>query len=550
MLRALQWTVLLAPYLLGLFFPWTSAFISVALAALLLRLLRQGRLCLTKSPAFLASAGLVIFLLLGVFYGTDRGMAPVGAVQFLPLPLFVLALEQFTQEQRESIVPYIRYGAFAMVPLSLLLGFALPQEGWFLVAGRQAGFFQYPNSYALYLLCGVVAVLFGKPPRFGMLPWLAVLTLGILLSGSRTVFILLAAVLLFSAIYEKDRKRRLQVISVLVLAVLAGIAYAAVTGDRSGAGRFLTISPQSSELLGRLLYARDAIPQILQNPFGLGYMGWYWLQGSFQTGVYTVTHVHNDLLQLLLDVGWVPTLLFLWAILRGLFSKRNSPCRRMLTAVICLHALLDFDLQFVSLALLLLFAADAEAQATVHIRRRVLPAGLLAVCIAASCWIGSASMLAYFGHERGACRVYPGYTTALISCLEEADADETEELADRIRQLNRNAVPVWKTRARSFFSSGDYKNYAETQKEIIRLTKYQLSSYTDYFQNLRKAYETCARTGNPAVAAWCLDEMAGIPDMLKDAENGTSRLGRMIQDQPELTLPKEMTVWLNAHINA
>ena len=86
MLRMLQWLMLSAPYLLGLFFPWTSAVISVMLAGMLLAMLKTKHLCFTKSPAFLASAGLVLFLLLGVLWGTDRGMALVGAVQFLPLP--------------------------------------------------------------------------------------------------------------------------------------------------------------------------------------------------------------------------------------------------------------------------------------------------------------------------------------------------------------------------------------------------------------------------------------------------------------------------------
>ena len=46
-------------------------------------------------------------------------------------------------------------------------------------------------------------------------------------------------------------------------------------------GRFLTTSLHSSTLLGRLLYAQDALPVILRHPFGLGYRSYTYMQGSF-----------------------------------------------------------------------------------------------------------------------------------------------------------------------------------------------------------------------------------------------------------------------------
>ena len=87
---ALEWLLLLCPFLFGCFFPWGSALVSFVLIVLLLLLVRGGLLCLTRGAAFLAALSVVIFHLGGMLWGTDRGMALVGAVQFLPPPLFIL----------------------------------------------------------------------------------------------------------------------------------------------------------------------------------------------------------------------------------------------------------------------------------------------------------------------------------------------------------------------------------------------------------------------------------------------------------------------------
>ena len=546
----LYWLILLSPFLFGLFFPWTSAAVSIVLTAVLLLRLKKRQLYWSPSPVHFAASGLVLFLPLGTVWGTDRGMALVGAVQFLPLPLFVLTLEQLSPEQRETLIPAVWQGACLMVPLALILSRIFPGEGWFLVSGRQAGFFQYPNTYALYLLCGVVTLLFGKVSRFGPIPWLAVLMLGIALSGSRTVFVLLAAVLIIAALCEKQRLRRLQLIGLLAAILLAGFIFVVITGSRTGIGRFLSISLGSSEFLGRLLYAYDALPVILKHPLGIGYTGYQWLQGSFQTGVYTVSHVHNDLLQVLLDAGWIPALMLLCVLGRSFVSPKTGCCRRAMMTVIALHVLVDFDLQFVAVALLLLFAADTEPQASRTIHRTALPTAALLVGLICSLWIGSASLCCYLGRYDQAAVVYPGYTTALVRSISDASEEEENKIAEQILKLNGNVAPAWRVRARSAYREGKLNDYLEAEEQVLRLSKYSLPRYTECFQELRQAYELCLQRGDRSSAELCLKALAAIPQRLKTVETQTSRLGWMIRDLPKLSLPADMLQWLQTHVHS
>ena len=552
LLPVLEWLLLLCPFLLGGFFPWGSALVSLVLITLLLFLLRRGLLCGTHSAYFLAAISIVLFHLGGIFWGTDRGMALIGAVQFLPLPLFVLLLEQYTPAQRMGLLRKLPYTASAMVLLSFLLSRISFLEAWFLVAGRQAGFFQYPNTYAIYLLFAVVLVLFGSPLRFGRLPWLIFLTFGIFLSGSRIVFFLLLGVFLLFLIREKSKQARLSVLGIAGAAVLGSLAYVLITGNRESIGRFLTSSFTASEFIGRLLYARDVIPVILRHPLGLGYTGYRCLQGSFQTGVYSVQHVHNEFLQLLLDVGWFPAGMFLWALCRSLRNHEGGFCRKMLLTVLLLHCLLDFDTQFLSIALLLFLALDAEPQAQKLFSTgviRCLFTGLLACSGLLSVWLGTASFLLYMGNSSVALRLYPGYTDAMIDLLSTAPEEDLDALADRILRLNQSVALAHDVKAEVDFSAGNVSGMCSHKQEAIRLSRYHLEEYLDYFDLLRYARDLYLQAGDTASADRCLSLITEIPCMLEEVDGQTSRLGRMIKDQPDLTLPPPYISWMEKHVS-
>ena len=548
---ALEWLILLCPFLCGGFFPWASAPVSLVLVVLLLLMLRRGLLRPICSAPFLAALFIVLFHLGGILWGTDRGMDLVGAVQFLPLPLFILLLEQFAPDRRIGLLRKMPYAASAMVLLSFLLSCIPSLAPWFLVAGRQAGFFQYPNTYAVYLLLALVLVLFGTPLRFGKLPWAAVTTLGIILSGSRTVFFLLLAVFLVFFFTDKSKQSRLHILILAALVLFGSVLYVLLSGNRGSVGRFLTVSLTSSEFVGRLLYARDALPVILRHPLGLGYTGYRCLQGSFQTGVYSVQHVHNELFQLLLDVGWIPAALFLWALWRGFRSREGGLCRKLLLAVLVLHCLLDFDTQFVSVALLLFLVLDVEPQAQKPVSSgraiRGLSVGILTVSALFSLWIGTASFLYYLRKPADAVRVYPAYTAALADLLPDASDEDLGPLADWILRLNKAVALAHDARAKADFSAGDFSGMIAHKQKAIHLSRYNLTEYLDYFDILRYARERYLQHGDTDSADSCLSLIAEIPEMLETVDAQTSRLGQIIRDKPDLTLPPPYVSWLEQH---
>ena len=87
-----------------------------------------------------------------------------------------------------------------MTVLSGGLSLIPPLNGFFTVNSRLAGFFQYPNTFALYLLAGII------------------------LTGSRTGFVLFAVTVVCFCFILRDRRIRIGLACGLVLiAAAAGI---------------------------------------------------------------------------------------------------------------------------------------------------------------------------------------------------------------------------------------------------------------------------------------------------------------------------------------
>lgn len=560
------WALLfLLPFLGGGFYEPVSCLCSIFLLGYLWFCWKKtGSLSLPKDWMLFALAAMAACFGVSALWAIDHGMALLGFVKFLSVLLFGISLKQLSEEERRYLLTAIPASGAAMVLLSLALGCVPLLHGYFYVNGRLGGFFQYPNTFALYLLAGVVLA-WGRKKGMAVLP---VLLVGIALSGSRTVFFLLMGALLLLGIFASEKKWRNLTLALLVVFIAGTAAYAILSGNFSTVGRYLTSSLNSSTLLGRLLYARDALPIILRHPFGMGYLGYYYTQGKFQTGVYSVRNIHNELLQLLLDIGWLPTVLLVAATIRKIFFEEKGLARRMLPIVICLHCLVDFDLQFLAVDFLLILtleqgdsvkvAAQARAQTAAKSqslgqniepwqdpkqKRNPMELGYFAIScllLAMNLWLGLASMLFYVGKSEAAVSIYPGYTEARVQLLTRAeDMDALGSQADKILWWNDCVSLAHSAKARVAFADGDFTEVIRQKQEAIALSRYDLEEYLEYFDMLCVGIQLYEEAGDAHSAAYCRERLFEVPDMLKEVLDGTSSLGWRIKDKPELELPEQ-----------
>lgn len=491
---------------------------------------------------------ITLFYGLTAFWAVDSGMAIIGFVKFLPVPLYLLVLMQ-TQDDIEGIISKLPLIAAVMTVIAAI-GMQIPLfTDFFSVSGRLSGFFEYPNTFALFALIAELIAL--SKPKLKLFDFIiiAVLVFGILYSGSRTVFVLAVAanaVLIFAV---KNRRVKLFAVATIgVLAVGAGI-FAIVSGSTDAFGRFLTISLNESTFVGRLLYFKDALPLILKHPFGLGYMGYYYMQQSIQTGVYSVMFIHNDFLQLLLDVGWLPTALFAAAIIKSVFCGKKPFYKRVILTVMALHCCFDFDLQFMAMFMLLLLFTDYRNGKEFCIKNIEATCCLSFVTAMICIYFGISLTLYNFENYQAALAVYPFDTRSQTKLLtSESNIDKACEIADEIINRNEYVTVAYSAKARNAYSQGDFAKVIEYKNQIFDRSTFAYEECSEYCYMLINGISLYNQAGDTYSAQICLKELELAADSVHTADDRLSSLGAKIKDQPETILPEDVENYLKTKV--
>lgn len=541
MIKYLACIYLAAFLLAGGYYEWGTAVLTVLLGGWLAVFARKNKVKLRVNDTTIAIFALSVFYILSPLWAVDSGMAFWGAVKYFPVLLFGLCLLQLTPVQRRSILNLTpELGAFMTVS-SYLLSLIPAFRSSFIVSERLGGFFQYPNTYTEFLLIGVIVLLFreetsdtvfspfhtekpGKLTLYRMVI-LTLLLFGCFQAQSRAVLALLAVAFLFCLI--KKRKRVL-LFSVL-FSVPAALLLSVITSFSSKVGTLdhvVNALGGQSTFWARLLYFRDALGEIAKHPLGLGYLGYYFTQGSFQTGAYHVRWVHNDFLQLALNIGWIPLGLLLFAMARSLLRKREALTEKTVLFFLAAHMMFDFDMEFLGMWFVLLLCLDWDEFTEQRIAvsgwlRKISMTGMV-LTASVSVYIGIVAALTYSHHAGVAAKLYPGNTLAQTELLSQELNERTQEgqmlaaedlmtyenIADDVLARNPFISQAWDLKAAIAYTSGDFGNVIQYKRKAIECNRFDSAEYQTYFDMLKVGAELYDRMGDTESAALCRKEMS------------------------------------------
>lgn len=527
----------------------------------------------------LVAAGAVI----SGFAGIDRGESIYGVIRLLTVMLVSLCLQQMEEKERDYCLKSVPYAGALMIAAGIIIqlfpfkrslwgtdsGGVL--EGWFSKTGRLAGPFSYPNALAMFLILGVIVA-----GQFaGKKKWIfqAVLCVGIFWTGSRTAFVLFAGYLVFCTFrYGKGSYRMLLVYG----AALAGVVLVSTLEiGTSAMGRFLTTSLSASTFQGRLLYWEDACRMIVRYPFGLGYMGYFYMQQIMQTGVYSVRFVHNEWLQFVLDYGvfaGAGGILYCVSYFREPAGEKegngsDSPCagqwKKEAAGMILLYSFFDFHLQFWGILFwLLMLMSDSKTGCigkTVHFvpvpvtknggygaRKAthkwlsvmfpvcsVLAAGILASSI-------TAEYYAKLGDFERAVRWNPLSTEyRLERLLHSSNLEEADLLANDVLQCNEYIYAAYEIKSNAAAQRGDIRGFVDNRKRVLQLRKYDAERYHEYFQILYSFYSDAGMKGDDEKRQQCMEAMKELEVLMENVKRSTSARAFRIADKPQLYWKKE-----------
>lgn len=544
---AAEWILLLSLVLSGGFNEYVGCVLSAIISVLLIVKIAQNRnFVVNINITSLSIAVITLLYLISCFYAVDSGMAFVGFLKFLPVLLYMLLLMQ-DKGIKEHLIALLPYVALALGVLSLVLMYIPITKDYFTVSDRLAGFFQYPNTFALFLLVGELTAL--SKEKLKPIDIISALLLIILLlfTGSRAVFILAVFSNVLIIFFRKGKKVKILlgiVVAVLAVAVLLMLP---LFNNSEIFSRYFTISFTESTFVGRLLYYFDAFPLILRHPFGLGYMGYYYVQQSIQTGVYSVMFIHNDFLQLLLDVGWIPCLLFVVGIIKSFFRKGNSACKRIILLTVFLHCLFDFDLQFISMFFILLLFLNYNDGKQFELKKGAVFVFSFVITGLLSLYFAVALGLAHFGFNQAADSMFPGNTQNKVDLLiAEDDIVAQNEIADRIISQNEYVQIAYSAKARYAFSQGDFESLISYKNKIFQIAPFSYDEYEDYCYMLIQGIQLYKQAGDEYSTEVCEQQLLKTADRLDRLDDKLSNLGRKIVDQPKTDLPDDIVKYINS----
>ena len=478
------------------------------------------------------------------FWAISAGMSFIGFLKFMPIFLYMLISWQEEKEKEIlDILPYIAAGLVVVSAVGAQIPFL---KAFFVVAGRFAGFFQYPNTFALFLLLCELLVL--QKGKLKIIDYVVAFILigGLLYTGSRTVFLLFIASNIAMFILIANRKVRIKMLLVMAFSMITMLFIMYLFKDNAIINRYLNMDFGASTFIGRLLYVVDALPLLLKYPFGMGYMGYYYIQNSIQTGVYNVTYVHNDFLQIFLDIGWIPGILFLIAVISFFFKKTVTKARKLIVGTFCLHTLFDFNLQFIAMFLLLVTLMDVDTEKVRILKIKKWMKAIPAVIFVLNIYLAVALILAHYEQREIANAIYPYNTRNTLRMMEaESDLEEANRIADRIIKQNKTYFAPYSIKSKYAYLTGDFVEVIRNKNEVFLRYPFKYTEYKEYCVMLINGVALYEKQGDEASVKIINQEILATYEKLEANKTRLSKLGRRIEEQPTLEFSESVLTYVN-----
>ncbi|MDD6069373.1 MAG: O-antigen ligase family protein [Clostridiales bacterium] len=526
-------------FLFGLSYDFSVFLFAVGLLIFLFILFKKNR----GIKIVIGKPLIMVFLfcgcnLLAAFVGVERGIGIIGFFRVLLVLLWILVLMQYSSEEKNEILLAVPYAGVVMVLLCILCYPLQSTREWVFHAGRMGGLFQYSNTFALYLLIGIIIISYKNQNLKRYYLMIGVLLFGILWSGSRSVFIFTFIAMLFLA--YRNKNKRIPLIVILLCIIMVALLYVYLTGNTDAFSRFTTISIDSSTFLGRILYCMDALPLIWKHPLGLGYMGYYFLQPQIQHGVYTTRYVHNDWIQIGLDGGILAIILFFILVIGNIILQWKKNERNVFVIVlVSMHMLMDFDLEFGAILVVLFTCMDwyGRERKITYCKWYYVPG----VCILAVYgWLLLATGFDYIGKEELSLKIYPWNSEVETKVmLQSKTSAEAEDYADHILTENEYSYAAYNVKAVAAMDREEYAEMLKYKRRALEITRYTLEEYKDYVVMLKIALEAYEQQGDFEQSQECVNNLLQVEGMLKAVEQNTNPLAYRLDEKPDLKLPEE-----------
>ncbi len=531
----------ISPFLIGLMPLWSNYLLAiVCICGIIFKVKKNKKLIVPVGKNFILLCIYIFSFLIVNFYAVDKGMNIMNFFKNFTIMLFLILYMQYNydDDKKQKMYDILSVSATFSVIISMILAIM----GAKLVYNneRLQGVFAYANSYGLFLLIAIFNILTKEKLDKKEYIKLFILSLGIILTNSRSIIILTIISILMSIVVNKKCVKKILIVLLSFIMLFASV-YILTNIEKRVSGEML----QSSEFLTRLLYYNDALDMIKENPFGYGYEGWYYKQVEIQTGVYDTKYVHNSVLQVLLDVGIIPTIAIAVLLILTIFKTKMSLKNRLILILILGHSLIDIDLEFMIFILLIVTMIKFEE------KEYNVSKGLLRSFSTIFSLVYTILFLAGISYECGdyefAYKIVPFYTEAMQEELySTANPEKQYSLAEKIYKLNKNVSGVYEAFSNKLKAEEKYYEALEYEKKRLNLNKYSMINYINYTEYLSNALQYYRSLGDNEKVYKYADEVISVENKINEVLNNTNPLCYKTKHVPNLEMPEDMVYYINS----
>lgn len=537
-LSILNVLMVIAPFFIGLAPDfWAISFGALTAIALIVIVLEKKRFIIQKDPSLVFLTILVITALITIFTGISPGDSLIGAVRYLSVLLWALLTLQMPQEKREDTLLYLPSIALFILIVSAAL-FILPDTRSFVTNGnnRLAGFFQYANTFALFLSLGLaiyMEMMASKDSFIKQILYSIIFLTGILWTGSRMTLGLTVLFMVFSFVKQKDLRRCYLALLIAIAAILVLIL---IVAGISKNPFYRLISVSGSTFYGRLIYYQDALKIISNHPLGLGYKGYWLVQAANQSAPYSTMYVHNGYLQCMLDNGWIAGIVLI--LLIGRIIWKSDHTERILIAMIAVHIFFDFDLayQYIWWIIVLLIPWNKQEK-NIHPACSIAVAGIF---LASSILLIPASYTSMAGRYAKCYQILPtSLSNEILLMADEDDTDIQVSLASDVLSRYPECGIAYDALAKADEEKIDYLQMLSNKRQALLLQKYKEEEYEEYMQMLEEAVKYYEKTGNTENKEKSLSYLQEFPSIISKAESSLNLLNQYTVDHMDFAIAEK-----------
>lgn len=536
----------MAPFLTGLFSIWSLALFSVlCLSGIMYKVIKNKKIIIPTGKNIVFILIYLLGFLIVEFCAVDKGMNMLAFFKNLTILFFIILCLQFETAKENNDVNlkankfkdrfrYIPYSACITVIISLLL--MINPASTVFDNDRLQGIWNYANSYGLFLLIGVFILANKEKLTLKDYCVFAILFVGIILTNSRAI-IILTFITIGTCIFTNKTNFKKIIALAICFALLFGGVYLFSNMEKRVNKDML----ESSELVTRLLYYNDAIRIIKDHPLGIGYDGWYYKQVEIQTGVYDTKFVHNSILQVLLDVGIVPTIALFLMLAMTFFSKEQNAFSRIIMILILGHSLIDIDLEYMYFILIITMFIDfnkSEIKINKYKNLIICSMSLLAIWyfmifISDACYKSKA--------YKDAVAIIPFHTEAIQEVLYDVTSKEEQlEYAQKALKYNKIVSGAYEALSNDLQEKGEYIDALEMEETRLGYNKYSMYNYMVYADFLTKGVEFYSKTNRIDNEKIFLEKIIEIETTINNVLNNTDPLCYKTIHVPEIEVNDDL----------